>query len=193
MLAKSISPLENRESKLLKVRITHRVKEIWKKLLLDVLVGFTFGPPILGHAPEFFALTINRGSFHFRGKANKNLKYIKYFYYPSTINSYIKNSHNNPECKAGSGDLVFLTWRTCLKDTLTLYCIQLISLIQNKCSWKMDGVCIQKNGVPQISHFTCQEKQRKTISFSRSSSDRIQGLGLDARQPITYFPILLTL
>jgi len=37
-LAKSISSLENRESKLSKVRITHGDKEIRKKLLLEVLV-----------------------------------------------------------------------------------------------------------------------------------------------------------
>lgn len=38
MLAKSISPLENRESKLLKVSITHGGKKIREKLLLEVLV-----------------------------------------------------------------------------------------------------------------------------------------------------------
>lgn len=55
----------------------------------------------------------------------------------------------------------------------------------------MDGVSIQKNCVPQISHFPCQERQRKIVSFPRCPSNRIQGLELDIRQPITYFLILL--
>lgn len=63
---------------------------------------------MLGHVPEFFMLSSNRGSFHFRVKANKKVKCIKYFSVLSTVTGLVFNP-NNPEREVTGGDLVFLT------------------------------------------------------------------------------------
>lgn len=63
---------------------------------------------MLGHVPEFFMLASNRGIFHFRVKANKKVKCIKYLCVLSTVIGLVFNP-NNPEREVTSGDLVFLT------------------------------------------------------------------------------------
>lgn len=53
----------------------------------------------MGHVPEFFTLAFNRGSFYFRVKANKKLKYIIYFSPLRTVIKLMFSPNNSPKMK----------------------------------------------------------------------------------------------
>lgn len=70
-----------------------------------------------------------------------------------------------------------------------LYTIQLRSLIQDKCSWNLDGVSIQKNCVSQVSHSSFWEKQRKNI-YQFPQMYRQQDPVFETEHQKTYYIVL---
>lgn len=109
MLVKSVSPFKDREGKLLEDSILIYNQRDLGKTASRSLGLAKIWTTYVGTWSQDFSLASNRGSFHFRVKANKKFKCIKHFSVLSTVIKQVFNPNNNPESELRGGDLVFLT------------------------------------------------------------------------------------